>query len=333
MDEASRFVTETAVHPRAWLLAAVAAYLRRTSIEKARWRLELFAIREVRTIGARLGTRRVRTRHGFRMELELDDWVDQHIYATGDYEPYSAHVMRALLHPGDCMLDVGANIGFFSLLAAQCVGAGGRVIAFEPAPDVRARLQRNVALNGASRLASDSNWHIEVRAEAITDQLGDREFFVGPAQHSGIASLRSLGADTACAIKVPGTTLDRVLRDGTPVHLIKIDIEGAEARALRGMRRILQECHPHLLVEVSADYLCEMGDSAAGLFSFLEDFGYRAYRIEWDHLVPLTGWSARLPRQFNALFTTLAVLPAALRVETTGAAAEPGEQQLVEVGA
>jgi FkbM family methyltransferase len=319
-----------AVDPRAWLLAAVAAYLRRTSIEKARWRLELFAIREARDIGARLGTRRVRTRHGFRMELELNDWVDQHIYATGDYEPYSAHVMQALLRPGDCMLDVGANVGFFSLLAAKCVGAGGRVIAFEPAPETRARLQRNVALNLATSVASDTDWPIEVRAEAITDQWGDREFFTGPRQHSGIASLRSLGADADQAIQVPGTTLDRALPDGTPVHLVKIDIEGAEAEALRGMERILQECHPHLLLEVSADYLCEMGDSAAGLFAFLEDFGYQAYRIEWDHLVPLAGWSESLPRQFNALFTTSAVLPAGLRV---AAATEPGQQELAEVGA
>jgi FkbM family methyltransferase len=205
------------------------------------------------------------------------------------------------------MLDIGANVGFFSLLAARHVGVDGRVIAFEPMPETRARLRRNVTLNGVS--------NVEVRTVAVTDQPGDVQFFLGPDEHSGIASLRPLGAKSAGAQKVFGTTLDSILPEGTPVHLIKLDVEGAEAKALRGMQRILEEFHPHLLVEVSADYLRELGDSEETLSSFLKTLGYDAYLIAWDRLLPLGHSREARPRQFNALFTTSKVLPSSIRIE------------------
>src|SRR5262249_41087030 len=164
---------------------------------------------------------------GFRLRIKPQDWLGRHVYVTGEYEPATSRVIEALLRPGDTFLDIGANIGYFTLLASRRVGKAGLVFAFEPVPQTRENLLRNVRLNCAT--------NVVVREEAVADSTGEDSFFLGPPDHSGISSLRSL-LNASGVLKIRKTRLDDLLPPGTRVDLIKIDIEGAEYHALRGMR-------------------------------------------------------------------------------------------------
>jgi FkbM family methyltransferase len=253
-----------------------------------------------------MGTATVRTRYGFRMQLHLDDWVDQHIYATGLYEDYTAHLLATLVRPGDWAIDVGANIGFFTLLMARQVGPTGRVVAFEPAASTRARLTHNIKLNHLT--------DVEIHAEAVAEVDGQASFFTGAKDHSGMASLRVLEQNSPAAT-VRTCRLDDCIAETQRVGLIKIDVEGAEHAAVRGMERTLRHWHPDLIVEISDDYLKEMGRSGQQLTDLVLGLGYRMYLIDWNGLVPLAGWAANLPAQFNALFTVRPELPATLVIK------------------
>jgi FkbM family methyltransferase len=275
-------------------LGALSGYIRQSPIEVGKWRLALRAIRRAREIGPRMGQRIVWTKHRFRMRLDLADWVDQHIYATGEYEPDVVAVATAALRPGLTAVDIGANVGFFSLLFASLVGPSGKVIALEPQPRAYGRLVENLALN--QRLKAD------VRRVAASDTVGQLYFYCGPAEHSGIASLRPLGGSPE-RITVPTATGDSLFRECEQIDLIKVDVEGAETLVLRGLSSAIDRCRPDLIIEVSNRYLQEMGSSGRELCGLLCHRGYKMFQIGWNGLTPVVGWDDGLTDQFNALFT------------------------------
>jgi FkbM family methyltransferase len=284
----------------------VSAYLRNFQWELARWRLVRFAVRSIRKYGYLVGSATVTTNYGFKMALDLRDWVDQHIYATGNYEDYTGKTILNLIGPGDHCADIGANIGFFTLLMARRVGRTGKVFAFEPASRTRARLRRNLELNALN--------NVEVRDEAVADANGEAMFYCGITEHSGIASLRA-NVDSDSSQRVRTCQFESCVPEGLRFRLIKMDIEGAEHLAVKGMHGMLDRDGPDLVVEVSDDFLREMGSSAAGLTNMLLAIGYRMFLIDWDGLVPVATWSAQLPQQFNALFSRRSTLPATLHVK------------------
>lgn len=285
-------------------VSTLSMYLRRFPWESGRWRFIPFALHQCRRAYTTSTDRVVRTRHGFRMQVDVADWLGRHVYVTGEYEPSTTCVVKALLQPGGTFLDIGANIGYFTLLAAKCVGPSGKVLSFEPVPYVRERLISNVKLNRYR--------HCNVRSEAISNEAGEVQFYQGPADHVGISSLRKL--DGECQIlRVQTQKLDDVLPDDLHVSMMKIDIEGAEFQALEGMQGCLGRCHPDLIIEVTRDYLQGMDHAPEDLLKILEPFGYRMFAIGHDSLIPVEEWS-KLPSQFNALFTTRTTLPPQLSV-------------------
>jgi FkbM family methyltransferase len=233
------------------------------------------------------------------MRLNLNDWLGRHVFVTGEYEPATTSLVKALLRSGDTFVDVGANVGYFALLAAQRIGPTGRVVAFEPVPLTRDQFTKNVQLNGFGNLM--------IRDEALSERPGEVEFFVGPTDHRGTSSLRPLDASSE-KIRVRTARFDDLGLDG-PARVIKIDVEGAELLALHGMAETLRRDHPDLIVEVTDSFLRTMGHSAVALGEFLLGLGYRMYVIDHPGLVPVDPNRADLPGQFNALFTTRAELP------------------------
>ncbi len=282
------------------VLACVAFYLRRSPIDRGRWRIKARALPAARRALPGRGRRRVTTRRGFPLAVDLDDWGGQYVYLTGEYEEPTARVIEALLAPGDTAVDVGANFGYFTVLAARAVGPEGRVIAFEPLPAMRRELEENVALN---RIAN-----CRVRAEAVSDRAGTARLFEGPAGNPGLSSLRAL-ADSGPALEVGTVTLDGALPADESVALVKIDVEGAELKVLRGMAGLVERRRPDVVLEVTDRFLREMGDSAEALFRLTRDWGYRIYRIDWPGLVPVEVGATALPGQFNALLTAREALP------------------------
>ncbi len=179
------------------------------------------------------------TTTGFGAAIHVDsaDLIGRTILVSGRWEPSVGTCVQALLRPGDSFLDVGANIGYYTLLAARCVGAGGFVRAFEPSLTLWMALRANLAANG---LADD----IALRV-AVLDKDGSVVVLEGPAANRGVT--RVVGADQAAAGQagfgsaVAAVPLD-VAAAGLPPYrplTIKMDIEGAERAASEGLERLV----------------------------------------------------------------------------------------------
>jgi FkbM family methyltransferase len=139
-------------------------------------------------------------------------------------EPAVLASIRRSLSAGDVFIDAGASIGFYTVVASRCVGPEGKVVAIEMLPETALRLQENIRLNGLT--------NVVVREGALSDVSGDRVLARVQKGHSGRASLdlRRPGI----LVSVETITLDEVVRDLEHVRMVKMDLEGGEASALRG---------------------------------------------------------------------------------------------------
>jgi FkbM family methyltransferase len=165
-------------------------------------------------------------------------------YVTGTAEPDVQKALGELLQPGDVALDVGSNVGFFTLIMARLVGPSGTVVAVDPVPANARAVGKNARLNGFS--------NIRVCEVAATDRPGEVELLV--SETSAFSRVAGLVRDdnVASCIVVEGRPLDDLI-DGREVpvpSLVKIDIEGAEIAALRGLERSLRRHRPKVLCEL-----------------------------------------------------------------------------------
>ena len=160
------------------------------------------------------------------------------------------NLSRKLLRPHDHVLDIGANVGLWSISAAQRVS---RVTAFEPNPGTAARLERNSRASGVK---------VEIQRVALSDRIGTSLFFDASHGNSGAAGLARREGVTS-EIRVRTTTVDSYLEGGT-VDVIKLDVEGAEPLVLAGAQRTLGGPHPPIV-------FCEINDPALETLAFNRD--------------------------------------------------------------
>jgi FkbM family methyltransferase len=182
-------------------------------------------------------------------------------------------VLRERLRKGDAAVDGGANIGLHALTMARAVGPAGRVICFEPIPHVADALAWTLRLNGFADYAC-------IERAALSDKLGEATLHVAP--HSPSSSLFALADSTgSLPIAVSTTSLDSALAPGSRLKLVKLDIEGAEPSAWRGMRRVRQES-PELdiVLEWSSSHFARSGESAAEFYHTIRAEGYSLFVIE-----------------------------------------------------
>jgi len=165
-------------------------------------------------------------------------------FARGTYEPSIQDAIVSNLKAGDVFFDIGANIGFFSLIAARRVGENGRVYAFEPVARNMAAIKRNAELNRFGM--------IEIFAEAVGSSSYRGELLL--ARHIGGAALSSAGAppDLRGRMPIDIVALDDVIKERgmRAPSLIKIDVEGAEIDVLGGMPETLRVCRPMIIYEI-----------------------------------------------------------------------------------
>ena len=212
--------------------------------------------------------------NGCRMECDLADHVQRHVYFWGLSEPEEAWLFLKLLRPGMTVVDGGANVGEYSLLASTAVGEEGSVHSFEPVPANFVRLRGHVAVNGLHniRMQQLALWE---RTTTLTLGL--------PAGMEANAGTWSASAASGSVQSVQATTLDEYAEaEGLErVDVVKLDIEGAEIFALRGMQRILERDRPVLLVELN-EVGQRKGSTAGAVMDLLAPLGYRAWRIAPD---------------------------------------------------
>ena len=195
---------------------------------------------------------------------ETDQAVGRHV-VHGTYEPHVAAALPQRLRPRMGMLDLGANIGVFALLAASMVGRDGYVLAMEPNPD-------NARLLEASRRANGYS-HLTVCQAAAASSAGvlvlhsfDSNGTVTQAADDALLTARTVAA----------LTVDSLVPAGQTVDLIKIDVEGAEHTALLGAAATLRRCRPVIISEYSPGLLQGVsGIDGIGYLSFLASMSYR----------------------------------------------------------
>ncbi len=192
-------------------------------------------------------------------------------YVRGDYEPWLQRWIVAEARPGSRFFDVGANAGYFTLLASLCVGDAGKVVAVEPHP-VTARMLR-------AQLELNDRRNVSVEVVALADAPGVLEMADDTASVMvQLASLRDSPPTKTISVKVH--TLDALTAKHGPPDVVKIDVEGADSLVLRGAERTLREHGPTLLLEVHDRR------NAAEVAPFLRSLGYR---FEDEHGAILEG--------------------------------------------
>ena len=205
----------------------------------------------------------------------------------GTWEEHDEHrVLCSYLRPGMTVIDIGAHIGVYSLLMAKVVGPTGCVYAFEPVPQFYERLLANIALNEAT--------NIKPFQIAISDESGEIEFFVSlphlfASFDEGGSSIFPYTPAHSQSIKVLTETLDSFLeRQGIErVDAIKIDVEGAELKVIRGAKNLLSRPDkPLLMLEVNPSALRAAGTTPEELFSEVLSFGYEPFVIFKGQLIP-----------------------------------------------
>lgn len=157
--------------------------------------------------------------------------TDDILHVMTSREPQVRRVIEERLAPGGTFVDAGANIGFYSVLAAQLVGPEGRVVAFEMMPDTAAILRQHVATNRLTQVRVIENALSDVGGQTVTAR-------VEPGKH-GQASIVTGGVDGRVAIAVATVTLDAALADVGRIDVLKMDLEGAEFMALSGATAVL----------------------------------------------------------------------------------------------
>jgi FkbM family methyltransferase len=221
--------------------------------------------------------------YGLRLRVHTNDVIGRHLYK---YQRYEAEVTRTLLRtvllePGDVVLDVGANIGWYSLVLNRAAPPGVDILAFEPDPDNFALLQANLAANSARGVTP-------IRAAAGPTANRERLYRYDHGNAGRHSLLPIHGGES---VDVDTVRLDDVWDQqgfgDRPLRLIKIDVEGYELAALSGAPRLLARCQ-WLLGEFSPGFMRRGGVDPAELVALLVASGLVPNRIGPDGLIPCT---------------------------------------------
>lgn len=204
---------------------------------------------------------------GLHVRCDLRDSVQSSIFYRGVYEPRVTEVFLKELRPGDNVLDLGANVGYFTLLAAHAVGTTGAVHAFEPSYELAERLRADVKQNGFN--------NVTVHELAVSDSngsafLSESSNLTAPAGGRFVTEVATSGR----ANSIQMVTVDSCLQ-GMDFDVVKIDIEGAELRAIRGMSATIRRSRPRLMfIEAIEENLVRFGGSIGELEMMMTDLGF-----------------------------------------------------------
>lgn len=220
--------------------------------------------------------------YALRLRVKTEDVVGRHIYKYGGHERETTDFLRANLRfeNGDVVFDIGANIGWYTLVLSRiAAGRDVTICAFEPDPVNRKLLEDNVALNGAD--------DVEIEACAVADESGTRTLHLYGDSNRGRHSLLPLHEGETLEIET--VTLDDFrARRGLAARraaFVKMDIEGYELMALRGAHGVLADC-PLVMLEFSPRYMRAGGLDPAELVALMRSHGFSAHRLVQGRLTP-----------------------------------------------
>ena len=212
-------------------------------------------------------------------------WAKARDFESGIFREPELDLVPLLLREGDTAIDVGANHGMWSLAFSKAVGSTGQVFAFEPVPFTFGTLEALV-----DRLGLEN---VETTMAGCSDEAGVFSMVI-PEQGAGAsddlqAHLAEREGDSpepaVHSVDCEVIRLDDALGDLESVEMVKMDIEGAELKALRGARGIIERHLPVVVCEVNEAFLEGFGQSRGELHDFMDGFGYRAFHYSGDRVM------------------------------------------------
>ena len=221
-----------------------------------------------------------------KINADLEEWIQQHIYFFGTWDEPGSRFLKSQLKPGDVFLDIGANIGSYSMVASKIVGLQGEVHAFEPVARVFSKLMQNIELNKLINISANRN--------AVYETSGTLELYVSSKENEGMSSIFHHDTESGEVERVEAITIDEYIekKNLKRVDMIKIDIEGAEWFALRGMQNTINLFKPLILMEVSDDVMLNGPFKGKDIFDLMKSMNYTMKGIDREgRLVELTGIS------------------------------------------
>jgi FkbM family methyltransferase len=263
------------------VLSAVATASRhprvRQALEKIPFGLDMVRVvrdRLVRLLAPGSGELVIHTR-GLRLAIPAEESCVYH-YVLGEYEPVTSSLFEEACHEGAYVLDIGACVGFYSLLAARRVGARGKVVAVEPDPSNYGLLRKNIEMNGLSGVVA--------ALQVAVSRPGEDSMWLYRYRYPGYHSLHQDPVETLQSkLRVPSATVDAIVERffGGKVDVVKMDIEGHEVAALEGMGRTFEaNATLTLFVEWNPARLRDAGVDPKGLVLRLTEWGFRVRIID-----------------------------------------------------
>ncbi len=241
------------------------------------------------------------TRDGARFQCRLPDMIQTYLYLFGIWEPDLTAFITSRLRPGDTFVDVGANIGYHTLLAAKKLAGEGRVVAIESSPKIFRLLGESLAENGSPSVVRAVN-------RAASDAVGELSLYEGPEQNIGLSTTvpsRGLPSEGRVAAAPLGDLL--LPEEMETARLVKIDVEGAEVAVLSGMNVFLGRCPQvvEVAVELSPSWWTDRSLSPQEVLQPLIETGFNVYEIDnnlwpWRYLWPE---AVRRPRRVRRPLT------------------------------
>ena len=242
---------------------------------------------------------------GARFEVQFPDIVQTCLYFFGVWEPAITRYLLDRLAEGDIFIDVGANIGYYTLLASRCVGASGRVFAIEAASRTHSTLQRNILQNNAGNVTA---FHL-----AVSDAPGQVPVWLNEeGDLAGTTTLSHVG-ERRRALTLVETVEARVLEQIVDAQIIrkarfiKIDVEGAEWAVIKSLAELVKtvSSQTEFIVEINGGLVRRSGGTIEALIGYFAAAGFEPFVIEnrYDadflarkvrsvELQPLGAWTA-----------------------------------------
>jgi FkbM family methyltransferase len=221
---------------------------------------------------------RASTRFGARMNVRFPDTIQSYVYFFGVWEPAITAYLTRTLAAGDTVIDIGANVGYDTLLASHLVGPEGAVHAIEASPHVYGLLTQNLALNETANVTPHLMAVCACACE-VPVYLHDACNLGGTTIMPAVARRRAVKLEA----RVLGLPLTAILPEATILgaRLIKIDVEGAEWPVVQGFAELLPHLasYTELLIEVSAEGLADHGVSVAAFLDLFRRAGFAPFTI------------------------------------------------------
>ncbi|MFG1921075.1 FkbM family methyltransferase [Cryptosporangium sp. NPDC048952] len=224
-------------------------------------------------------TATARTRFGSAIPVTTTDLIQRYLYLFGSWEPNLTHWISTRIRPGDTVIDVGAHIGYFTLLAAHLTGPTGQIVAIEAAPHFHEALTQALVANDVGNVRA-------VQA-AVSDRPGHVTLYLPDPANLGNTTMVAPSAPPHSWFETDAQTLPNLLTDQelTTARIIKIDVEGAEAATITGLAPDLHRLHPaaELAIEISPRLLRKQGHCVNDVLEPLLASGFHAYLLANDY--------------------------------------------------